>query len=125
MAKSDEIGVEATTMAIRELLMEYFKGTCVDRMTANNNIRLVSVSTTRAYQYQRRQAEYQQPKAVTIGGIPIMNVQKSPEKVVFNTRLLNRSPQLSEVYKNLKVFMDNYLGGVEVKHNRKGVIYVA
>lgn len=125
MADNTEIAIQTTVMALREQLMEYFKGTCIERFTENTNIRFINASTRgRAnFSYLRREAENQRPMIVMLGGLPIMTVQRAPEVAVFHATLLTRSPQLRQVYQELKVFMDKYLGGVETKHSRKGVIY--
>lgn len=127
MERIDEskLGVQLTTMAIRERLMEYFKGTCVEQFTENSNIRIRSRirDGSASYQYLRREQENRQPSVLLLGELPILTLQKAPEQAVFNTRLLTRSPQLREINKELKDFMQKYLSGVEVKHSRKGVIY--
>jgi hypothetical protein len=118
-----ELGVEATTMAIRELLMFYFKGTCVENLTDKGNLYMIAIPARADYNYQRREYKNQNPQMLVINEIPLLSVQKAPEKIVFNQRVFNRSPQLSEVYKGLKDFTDKYLAGVEVSHSRKGVFY--
>lgn len=121
---SSKISIEVTTMAIRETLMEYFKGTCVERLTENSSVRLRNIpASERQYQYQRREYENKKPMTVMLGGLPIATVQKAPEQIKFHDKVLTRSPQLREVYRRLQHFMDKYLQGVEVKHNRKGVFY--
>lgn len=120
-----EVGIQATIMAVRESLMEYFKGTCVERFTENTNIRLVNANRGQRaeFQYLRQAAENQSPMIVLLGGLPIMTVQRSPERVVFHGKVLTRSPQLTQVYDGLKEFMEKYLNGVEVSHSKKGVFY--
>lgn len=119
-----KIAIETTTMAIREILMEYFKGTCVERLTEGVDIQLFSLPSERQYQYMRRESDNQRRMMVRLNGLPIMTIQCAPERVLFHAKVLNRSPQLREVYKGLKDFMEKYLSGIEVKHSRKGVFYV-
>jgi hypothetical protein len=124
--ETKELGLKATTMAIREVLMEYFKGTCIERLTDNHSVRLINgISSRGEYQYIRREQENQRPMIVMLNNIPIATVQHAPEKIIFHQRVLTRSPEFREIYKELKLFMDKYLVGVEAKHSRKGVFYAS
>lgn len=120
-----KVEIQATVMAIRETLMEYYKGTCVERLTVNSTVGLAFMSNgnRRDFQYLRRQAENQKLAVVTLGGLPIMTVQRFPDRAVFNEKILTRSPQLTDVYDGVRGFMEKYLRGVEVDHNKKGVLY--
>ena len=49
---------ELAVMRIREMLMEYFKGTCVESFVNAPNISLTGITRPRgAYQYQRVQQQ--------------------------------------------------------------------
>lgn len=122
---SDRLGVEATTMAIREELMRYFKGSCVERVVENNALRLINLADfrERSYQYQRRQLETQQPMLMQLGNVPLMTLQHAPEKVTFHCLTFERSPQLREIKKEVEKFLDKYLMGIEKEESHASVIY--
>jgi hypothetical protein len=121
MARSD-IAIESTIMAIREVLMEYFKGTCVQRMT-DSQVFLAVPSTYAEYQYQRIELQNKQPRNLMLSGFSLLEVSKLPDTVTLNVKVFDRSPQLREVYAGVKEFLDKYLVGVEVVFNERGVIY--
>lgn len=120
-----DLGIQTTVMAIRERLMEYFKGTCVERFTSDSNVQLVNANRGQRaeFQYLRQEVDKQRPTIVTLGGLPIMTVQLYPERVVFHDKLLDRSPELKKVRGGVEDFLKKYLNGVEVSHSKKGVFY--
>lgn len=126
MAKSvEQLGIETTTMAIRELLMEYFKGTCVERFTEGTRVEMVSAPGDNRYQYQRVEYQQKRPRLITIGGLPIIRVERAPDAVQFKAKVLKRSPQLRAVYKGIGEFFDNYLSGVKITHDEEDNFYVS
>lgn len=122
-AKIDGIEVQTTVMAIREELMNYFKGTCVERVTTDRNIRTVGLGATRGYYYLRRQTENESPRLLLIGDVPIATLRLSPDRVTFHRGSLSRSKQLREVYALLEEFMHDYLAGVGKEYNDANVFY--
>lgn len=118
-------GIQTTVMAVRETLMEYFKGTCVEKFTQDSNVTTTSVSPQQQgqFQYLRERESRQNPMMLWVGKVPILSLQKFPERVEFYARPLTRSPQLSQLYDELQVFMGKYLVSVEVSHNKKGIFY--
>lgn len=122
---SDEIGVKATTMAIREQLMNYFKGTCVETLTEGSPVYVTSAraNSRENFRYLRLQDEQQNPCYVMLGDLPIMTIQKVPDRVVMSKALLTRSPQLREVYAEITDFLEKYLIGIEVEHDERGIVY--
>jgi hypothetical protein len=120
---SVEEDIKATAMALRETIMEYFKGSCVERLVTSNNIRVTSIENGRAeFQYQRRHIEEQNRKLVSLSGVPLFSMHKMPDTLTFYEDTFKRSPQLRAVNAELSVFMDKYLIGVEIK-TEKGRIY--
>lgn len=117
MAGIDEIypkdmGLQATVMAIREEMMNYFKGTCVDRVTANRNVRLTRLPSDRLpYQYQRLELERKRITGLYVADTLLFTLQLEPDRVLFGKEL-DRSPQLREVKKAVDKFMERYLAGV-------------
>lgn len=122
MGKTDD-SILATTMAIREQLMEYFKGTCVERFTDGSNVFLRELGGSSRYQYQRENTMRTRPCELMLGDLPLLKVQKMPDKVIFYEKILTRSPQLQAVYQELQTFLDKYLGAIEVEKDQRGVIY--
>jgi hypothetical protein len=108
----DQIALESTVMAIREHLMEYFKGTCVERMTTNTNVAMQGIEGNAQYQYERIIHNNQNPKLLKIGQVPIAKVHKASDTIVIFTSVLDRSRQLRQVRRMLEEFMDDYLAGV-------------
>lgn len=101
--------ITTTTMAIRESLMRYFKGDCVETLIAQTNIR------------RKQMARYTQPNAaqekslILAGDTPLLTVHRLPDTVIFHQAVLGRSPQLREVRRGLEVFLGKYLPDVERK----------
>lgn len=121
-----QFAIESTAMAIRENLMDYFKGTCVQRFTTCN-VELVGVGLHidhegRAFNYEREQHSLRRPMHVLIGGEPVMQVSLYPSKVTFYTARTKPSSQLSKVVEKVSQFLDDYLPTVE-KGEQDGPIY--
>lgn len=106
--------LESTVMAIREHLMDYFKGTCIHRFVEKHNITMMNVSSParEEYQYIRRQAEAEAARVMYLDSAPILTVKLNPDRIIFNTKVLNRSPELRDVHKEIEAFMQEFLPGV-------------
>jgi len=122
-----EIALQATVMALREECMGYFKGNCVDRLTTNRNLSVVPLSqyAETRMSYQRRELENTNPVLIAIGGVPIMTLKQAPDRVIFHTKALNRSPQLRYIYAELEEFFKMYLPAVTKQQNEEAVKYAA
>ncbi len=119
-----DIGIEVTVVALREKIMGYFKGTCVESFVDSSYITMFDTSqATRGYYADRREALNQRKTIVLLSGVPLFTLQHYPEKVTFHTLVLRRSPELSQVEKELKKFFKEYLAGVEIEDNKRGVNY--
>lgn len=127
MARKPENGVDldASVMAIRELLMEYYKGACIQRLMENNNIHLRNVSFQARFNYERREHRNKKPQQIVIGNVPIAQLEHEPDSIVFYSKVLNRSPQMRYVYKELKKFMSTYLPAVKTSYSRKDTFFDA
>lgn len=118
----DEIrhGIEATVMAFREHIMQYYKGTCIERVTNSHNIGLIPMqSRSGRYQYQRVANSVRDKHVLALGNTHIGYVEKLPDAITFDLEKLSRSPQLRAVHKGLEKFMGRYLPSIQVK--TKGV----
>lgn len=111
---AEEVAIQTLVMAIRERLMEYYKGTCVRRVVDSPTVKIVNLSqyASTRYSYQRQNLEQEQPAMILVDGCPIVTVRKAPARATFHTAVLFRSPQLTQVHKQLNVFMNKYLQAV-------------
>lgn len=117
--------VQDFTMSLREQLMEYYKGSCGTQFhsPALHDLSFVNqplnVSGRRAFQYERRDHELHRPVKVHFRNSPLMKLTQHPDEVVFYMQVFQRSPQLTEVHRQLKQFFEQYLSGVTLKENNK------
>lgn len=117
---SIENSTKLTIMNIRERLMDYFKGTCVERMTQSGNVMLVKdyrISSDQ-HQYVRLAIQDENKHIMVIGNTKVFTLTNAPKKIVFYS-CLDRSPQLREVKKEIERFMHDFLGGVEVSYIKR------
>lgn len=102
-------------MAIRERLMDYFKGWSGDRVVDRSSVRITTIDPdSMRFRYERREHEIHQPCLITLDGYEIGKVEKAPFKLSLDMDTLSRSPELRELTKNIKQFMSDYLPAVEV-----------
>lgn len=109
--------VDIAIMAVREELMEYFKGDCVERFTERGAVRIRGkqyYDPIRAYWYERRERELASAGTLEINGTKIAEVSKEPAQLLFVTQTMKRSPQLRSLRKNIEKFMRDYLPVVEI-----------
>lgn len=109
-----------TTMNIRERLMDYFNGTCVERMTQSGNVMLVKDYriSSEQHQYVRLALQDKNKHIMVIGHTKVFTLTNAPKKIVFYS-CLDRSPQLREVKREIEQFMHDFLGGVEVSYIKR------
>jgi hypothetical protein len=120
---TEPLAIQTTVMAIREEIMQYFKGSCIEKLTENTNVRLVFKDQRSNYFYERRDAENRQPALIFIGGVPVLGVQHAPDKITFYTGTLKRSKQLAQVMVELEKFTKDYLGAIERSYHANTVTY--
>lgn len=110
-----KLELETTVMALREEIMRYFKGTCIDRVTTNRNVNTIPLSAERGqYQYQRIERDRQNSCGIYLEDVQLFRVQQSPEKITFTSELY-RSPELTQVRKAIDKFMGRFLRSVEIE----------
>lgn len=113
------------TVAIRESLMEYYKGSCGTRFHSlySHDLRFndvpLGIQGRRAYQYERREHQLRAPLKLFLRSSPLMKVSKNPDEAVMYMQVFSRSPQLTDVHRQLKQFFEQYLSGVTLKENTK------
>lgn len=124
LTSEELLAIETTVMGIREELMQYFKGTCIDRVTTSRNIRRVPVGRARGgYYYQRRQADNEKAEVLLIDNVPIATLRMAPERIVFHRATLGRSKQLRKVHDMLEEFMKDFLAGVTKEYNDAHILF--
>lgn len=117
--------IEGTAMAIREIVMEYFKGDCIQKLVDNPYLEVKTVNPPQrgTYYFERRQRENEQSKMVLLAGSPLFTMKKLPDKVTFHEVVMMRSPQMRELSRLLVDFLDEYLPAVERSYHDKPVEY--
>ena len=111
--------IEATVMAIRESLLEYFKGSCVKRLMTSN-IDVIRESTSGHYRFQELENEQQRRSTLYIGdepSVPIMSLRQSPDTLTLHLVSLDRSKELKAVREGVERFMARHLKGVKIERN--------
>lgn len=106
-----------TLMAIREELMVYFKGDCIERLVESDSVRILEngySDSTRPYFFERRERELQNSSTLRLKGVAIAQLGHNPERLVFETDTMKRSPQLRKLRTEMEQFMGLYLGGVKI-----------
>ncbi len=113
---------ELAVMKIREILMEYFKGTCVESFVNAPTIAFIEIGRPRGtYQYQRIAQQNEQFSGIYISGSQFLTVQHYPDKVTFNELVCSRSPEFKKIYKEVDKFLGDYLPAVKVEVNNGNV----
>lgn len=118
----EEIAIETTLMAMREQIMEFFKGTCVKRVTKNSNVKLTSCERNGGYLYNRIAEESANAKVLLLGDVPIMTMRLNPHVATIHTKPLQRSKQLRQIKELLEKFFDEYLPGIERRENNANIV---
>lgn len=116
MKTNEQLALETTIMACREVIMAYFKGTTVDSVVKTyTNVSRSMISEPSSYNYQRRQQQQINKQALLIGGTPILYLLKHPREIHFKIGVLNRSKEFQEIHRELEKFLKRYLRAVTIK----------
>ena len=117
---TQQLDIQTTVMAVRECLMSYFKGTCIQELVEGHNVEIRSVSNPRQqYQYQRMRLEAEYPCTIYADTVAILDVNHLPDGIVFRKRGLAKSEKLTEVGEEIRRFVNKYLPAVEVSESMK------
>lgn len=114
-----ELGIKATTYAIREMLMEYFKGTCTIR-TTEGNVQLYPHRPSAGRHYVQHIFNLETPANVLIGDQFIATVKHSPDTITLHLGTLKRSKVMREIHTRVNLFLEKYLRGVTVRTDEAG-----
>lgn len=110
-----EIEVQTTVMAVREELMSYFKGGCVQKLIKGANVHTMPTRTNVGYDFQRRGVENARPSVIVANDIVIITMRYRPEKITFHQAGIDKNKLSREVGKRVEEFVKEYLGAIEVK----------
>lgn len=116
LSAADTIGIETTMMAIREYVMGYYKGTCIEKVTGDNNISLRSpyMLEREPHAYQRQITKQKDIQYLQIADVLIATLQRMPLILTLHNTALHRSPELREIRLATLKFMHRYLRGVRI-----------
>lgn len=120
--KEVDEGIEATIFAIREKLMEYFKGDCVQPVTTGN-IQLRQVNPPVNHNYERREREMTALAHIDMGGQNLLLLRSHPNEVNFFDITLDRSKVMKRVRSGIELCLERYLPNVEIGHLPIGESY--
>lgn len=125
MATDTSDGVAITVVAIREKLMEYFKGSCVKSVTKDSNVRLMelNIGARGLSRAERWRLGYKRPMLLFIDNVPLATLGQEPDIITFHSSVMGRSKQLKDVHTHLKEFLTTYLPGVTVDEREGSVFY--
>lgn len=114
------LGIEASVMAIREVVMEYFKGTCAERVTAGGRVSTYNlrINMRGRPNYERVSLQNRDITLLVMGGAPILVLERCPDTVYFHTGVFDRSKELRKVRTLLKDFFKQYMPGIVLKASR-------
>lgn len=115
-------GIDITLLSIRETLMEYFKGSCVQKVTSNSNVRLNIMQISEATP-QRWWRSFESPCLLLLSEVPIATLGKNPDTITFHVDVVRRSPQLRQIRGRLDKFLSEYLPGVAIAERGGNVLY--
>lgn len=125
LTKSEvDAAVQATSMAIREKLMYYYKTNIGENLT-NSNVTIVPDAfghdrSSRTRHYERRNYELKNPVTLYVGNSALFKLEKHPNILGFYTIPLKRSKVMRDIRSNIEDFVSKYLRSVEVKEMRGG-----
>lgn len=114
-------GVRGFSHVLRESIMDYYKGTCVQSFGSlsqynieRSGIRLESDSTRRTFNYEREEHNRRQPIAYYLAGAKMFELRRDAHEAVFAPTVMRRSPELSTAYDQVLEFFNKFLQGVTI-----------
>jgi hypothetical protein len=108
-------GIEIATMGVREVMMEYFKGSCYAKFAADKaQIYFNNMSTLSNFYYQRREETIAQRKKLFMGDYRIAFVSHEPEVATFSKDVFEMNDEMKKMYQGIEKFFADYLPGVQL-----------
>jgi hypothetical protein len=106
--------VQNAIMAVREEVMCYFKGTCVERFadTTGLSLRELPISDNGNRYHNRRVAQARQGHVLMFNEKPLLSMEHNPDELTFHTSM---NPDRKAIKKAVEAFAHKYLPGVVLK----------
>jgi len=114
-----EDGIQSTVMAIRESVMEYYKGTCIERLT-DTNISRRGVHHNYHHLFERDNYALVDEQILRIGDTPIMNLKKNPDLTTLFGATLDRSKSFRAIRAGVETFFTKHLPNVALERSPEG-----
>lgn len=118
---SVEDGVRGFSMALREAIMDYYKGTCVQGFSSLSQysvgytrIPLPNDGTRRNFNYEREEHQRRNPLMYHLDGTIMFELWRDPHTATFHPSIMRRSEELSVAYDQLREFFDKFLPSVTI-----------
>lgn len=113
MSKQDvEQDIMLVTLAIREILMGYFKGFAGSDIAGHSAVTFHHSDRGRGqHQYERELAQLRNQALIFIGDAMVMDIGKGPNTAVINP-VMGRSPEFRAIKVNIIKFFQDYLPNV-------------
>lgn len=116
-----EDGVRGFSMAVREAVMDYYKGSCVQVLSSLseypvefNRLRLPNDGTRRNFNYEREDWARRNPIAYYLAGSKMFELWRDDHEVIFQPSVMRRSPELSVAYDQITAFFQKFLPSVTI-----------
>lgn len=128
---SIEDGVRGFSMVLREAIMDYYKGTCIQAFGSlsqysirRDRVPLKNDGTRRNFNYEREEHQRRNPLIYYLGGSRMFELWKYDHEVIFDPVVMRRSEELSAAYDQLTDFFNKFLPSVtiverETKYSRE------
>lgn len=116
MARPSSLDTDETIMAIREELMEYYKGSCVSQLASHEGISITPVRERSGgdHYYLRREEENRDPQVLYWRDTPLFTMERQPAQLTLHTRYITKSDALRTIRAGVEDFMGKYLMGIPV-----------
>lgn len=113
-------GVRGFSMVLRESIMDYYKGTCIQSFgsmsrysVGRNGIPLPNDGSRRNFNYEREEHNRRNPVAYYLGDSKMFELWRDDHEVVFHPSVMRRSEYISVAYDQLQEFFNKFLPAVK------------
>jgi len=118
---SIEDGVRGFSMALREAIMDYYKGTCIQSFgslsqyyVGCSRIPLQNDGSRRNFNYERDEHQRRNPIIYRLDNAPMFELWKYDHEVIFDPIVMRRSEELSMAYDQILSFFNKFLPSVTI-----------
>lgn len=120
-----QFGIEHKAMMIREYMMSYFKGDCVQNLVPHDGSIVFSdlePEFNMRYWYNRRTYTNEAPMKIMLRNqgdyVRLYTLRHAPDRIIEASHL-DRSPQLRTIKKAIAEFVNEYIMNVKLKPSEK------